>query len=191
MVETRPTSGSSRGPASGSAVSPRPTRRRATWPFRPRGRRSSRPASTPRISTSSSSRPPRPTCSSRRRRRSSPTSSAPRRRGATTSSAGCTGFVYALSQAYGLVATGLSQAALIVGTEVLSKITNWQDRSTCILFGDGAGAAVLRAGRVGRNRRLRAGRRRLGRPRPLRSRRRLARAALAGACSREAASSSR
>jgi 3-oxoacyl-[acyl-carrier-protein] synthase-3 len=57
--------------------------------------------------------------------------------------AGCTGFVYALSQAYGMVATGLSKRALVVGTEVLSKITNWQDRSTCILFGDGAGAAIL------------------------------------------------
>jgi 3-oxoacyl-[acyl-carrier-protein] synthase III len=58
--------------------------------------------------------------------------------------AGCTGFVYALSQAYGQVATGLSSRALVVGAEVLSKITNWQDRSTCILFGDGAGAAVVR-----------------------------------------------
>jgi len=57
--------------------------------------------------------------------------------------AGCTGFVYALSQAYGQVATGLSKKALVVGSEVLSKITNWQDRSTCILFGDGAGAAVV------------------------------------------------
>ena len=58
--------------------------------------------------------------------------------------AGCTGFVYALSQAYGQVATGLSSRALVIGAEVLSKITNWQDRSTCILFGDGAGAAVVR-----------------------------------------------
>jgi 3-oxoacyl-[acyl-carrier-protein] synthase-3 len=57
--------------------------------------------------------------------------------------AGCTGFVYALSQAYGAVATGLSRQALVVGAEVLSKITNWEDRSTCILFGDGAGAAVV------------------------------------------------
>lgn len=57
--------------------------------------------------------------------------------------AGCTGFVYALAQAYGAVATGLSRQALIVGTEVLSKITNWNDRGTCILFGDGAGAAVV------------------------------------------------
>jgi 3-oxoacyl-[acyl-carrier-protein] synthase-3 len=57
--------------------------------------------------------------------------------------AGCTGFVYALSQAYGQVATGLSKKALIIGAEVLSRITNWHDRSTCILFGDGAGAAVI------------------------------------------------
>ena len=57
--------------------------------------------------------------------------------------AGCTGFVYALSQAYGAVATGLSKRALVIGSEVLSKITNWNDRSTCILFGDGAGAAVV------------------------------------------------
>jgi 3-oxoacyl-[acyl-carrier-protein] synthase-3 len=57
--------------------------------------------------------------------------------------AGCTGFVYALSQAYGAIATGLSGQALVVGTEALSKVTNWQDRSTCILFGDGAGAAVV------------------------------------------------
>lgn len=57
--------------------------------------------------------------------------------------AGCTGFVYALSQAYGQVATGLSKTALVVGAEVLSRITNWHDRSTCILFGDGAGAAVM------------------------------------------------
>jgi 3-oxoacyl-[acyl-carrier-protein] synthase-3 len=57
--------------------------------------------------------------------------------------AGCTGFVYALSQAYGAVATGLSKRALVIGAEVLSRITNWEDRSTCILFGDGAGAAVV------------------------------------------------
>jgi 3-oxoacyl-[acyl-carrier-protein] synthase-3 len=59
--------------------------------------------------------------------------------------AGCTGFVYALAQAYGAIATGLSGKALVVGTETLSKITNWQDRSTCILFGDAAGAAVVEA----------------------------------------------
>lgn len=57
--------------------------------------------------------------------------------------AGCTGFVYALAQAYGMVAAGLSQRALVVGGDVLSKIVNWHDRSTCVLFGDGAGAVVL------------------------------------------------
>jgi 3-oxoacyl-[acyl-carrier-protein] synthase-3 len=58
-------------------------------------------------------------------------------------SAGCTGFMYALAQGYGMMAAGLSQRALIVGGDVLSKIMDWSDRSTCVLFGDGAGAVVL------------------------------------------------
>jgi 3-oxoacyl-[acyl-carrier-protein] synthase-3 len=58
-------------------------------------------------------------------------------------SAGCTGFMYALAQAYGMLAGGLSQRALVVGGDVLSKIVNWHDRRTCVLFGDGAGAVVL------------------------------------------------
>ena len=62
-------------------------------------------------------------------------------------SAGCTGFMYALAQAYGSVAGGIARNALVVGAETLSKIINWHDRSTCVLFGDGAGAVVL--GRVG------------------------------------------
>jgi 3-oxoacyl-[acyl-carrier-protein] synthase-3 len=57
--------------------------------------------------------------------------------------AGCTGFMYALAQAYGMVASGLSHKALVVGGDVLSKIVDWSDRSTCVLFGDGAGAVVL------------------------------------------------
>jgi 3-oxoacyl-[acyl-carrier-protein] synthase III len=57
--------------------------------------------------------------------------------------AGCTGFVYAVAQAYGMVASGLSRKALVVGGDVLSKIIDWKDRSTCVLFGDGAGAVVL------------------------------------------------
>lgn len=61
-------------------------------------------------------------------------------------SAGCTGFIYALSVARQFVVTGASRTALVVGVEMLSKITDWTDRSTCVLFGDGAGAAVLRAG---------------------------------------------
>ena len=58
-------------------------------------------------------------------------------------SAGCTGFVYAIAQAHGMVASGLVEHALVVGGDVLSKIVDWTDRSTCVLFGDGAGAVVL------------------------------------------------
>jgi 3-oxoacyl-[acyl-carrier-protein] synthase III len=58
-------------------------------------------------------------------------------------SAGCTGFVYAIAQAHGMVSSGLVDHALVVGGDVLSKIVDWQDRSTCVLFGDGAGAVVL------------------------------------------------
>src|SRR5436190_21342338 len=57
--------------------------------------------------------------------------------------AGCTGFMYALAQAYGMMAAGLSQRALVVGGDVLSRVLDWTDRSTLILFGDGAGAVVL------------------------------------------------
>ena len=58
-------------------------------------------------------------------------------------SAGCTGFVYAIAQAHGMVASGLADHALVVGGDVLSKIVDWEDRSSCVLFGDGAGAVVL------------------------------------------------
>ncbi len=57
--------------------------------------------------------------------------------------AGCTGFVYALSVAEKYLRGGGGEKALIVGVETLSRIVDWQDRSTCVLFGDGAGAAVL------------------------------------------------
>jgi 3-oxoacyl-[acyl-carrier-protein] synthase-3 len=60
-------------------------------------------------------------------------------------SAGCTGFVYALAQAYGMLASGLARRALVVGGDVLSKILDWTDRSTLVLFGDGAGAVVMEA----------------------------------------------
>jgi 3-oxoacyl-[acyl-carrier-protein] synthase-3 len=58
-------------------------------------------------------------------------------------SAGCTGFMYALAQAYGMVVSGLSRRALVVGGDVLSRILDWTDRATGVLFGDGAGAVVL------------------------------------------------
>jgi 3-oxoacyl-[acyl-carrier-protein] synthase-3 len=58
-------------------------------------------------------------------------------------SAGCTGFMYALAQAYAMLASGLATRALVIGGDVLSKILDWSDRSTLVLFGDGAGAVVL------------------------------------------------
>jgi 3-oxoacyl-[acyl-carrier-protein] synthase III len=60
-------------------------------------------------------------------------------------SAGCTGFMYALAQGYGMLAGGLTKRALVIGGDVLSKILDWSDRSTLVLFGDGAGAVVLEA----------------------------------------------
>ncbi len=57
--------------------------------------------------------------------------------------AGCTGFMYGIAQAYGMVESGLSRRALVIGADVLSKLMNFSDRSTCVLFGDGAGAAVV------------------------------------------------
>jgi 3-oxoacyl-[acyl-carrier-protein] synthase III len=58
-------------------------------------------------------------------------------------SAACAGFIYALGIAKEFIANGTCRNALVVGAEVLSRITDWEDRSTCVLFGDGAGAAVL------------------------------------------------
>lgn len=58
-------------------------------------------------------------------------------------SAACTGFIYGISTAAQFIATGVYQYALVIGVDCLSKIVNWEDRNTCILFGDGAGAAVL------------------------------------------------
>jgi len=64
-------------------------------------------------------------------------------------SAGCTGFVYAIAQAQAMLAAGLSRRALVVGGDVLSKILDWSDRSTLVLFGDGAGAVLLEAAEDG------------------------------------------
>ncbi|MEJ2138897.1 MAG: ketoacyl-ACP synthase III [Gammaproteobacteria bacterium] len=58
--------------------------------------------------------------------------------------AACSGFIYALSVADKFVSTGQARCALVVGAETLSRITDWSDRSTCVLFGDGAGAVVLK-----------------------------------------------
>ncbi|MFV9567411.1 beta-ketoacyl-ACP synthase III [Thermoanaerobacter mathranii] len=61
-------------------------------------------------------------------------------------SVGCSGFIYGLAIAQQFVETGMYNKILVIGAETLSKITNWKDRNTCVLFGDGAGAAVV--GRV-------------------------------------------
>jgi 3-oxoacyl-[acyl-carrier-protein] synthase III len=58
-------------------------------------------------------------------------------------SAGCTGFMYGIAQAYGMLAGGICRRALVVGGDILSKIVDWSDRTTCIVFGDGAGAVVM------------------------------------------------
>lgn len=63
--------------------------------------------------------------------------------GACDLSAGCTGFVYALALATGMVASGIYDHVLVVGAEVISRLLDWEDRATAVLFGDGAGAAVV------------------------------------------------
>lgn len=60
-------------------------------------------------------------------------------------SAACSGFVYALATATRYIETGAVKKALVIGAEVLSRIVDWQDRNSCVLFGDGAGAVVLTA----------------------------------------------
>ncbi len=65
--------------------------------------------------------------------------------GAFDLSAACSGFVYALNMAADSIRAGSIQAALVIGAETMSRILDWQDRSTCILFGDGAGAVVLKS----------------------------------------------
>ncbi|MFZ5634902.1 MAG: beta-ketoacyl-ACP synthase III [Bacillota bacterium] len=57
--------------------------------------------------------------------------------------AGCTGFIYAFSVAAQYIATGMYKYVLVIGAETLSRIVDWEDRNTCVLFGDGAGAAVV------------------------------------------------
>ena len=60
--------------------------------------------------------------------------------------AACSGFVYGLSVADGMIRSGQARGVLVIGSEVYSRILDWSDRGTCVLFGDGAGAAFLRAG---------------------------------------------
>jgi len=58
-------------------------------------------------------------------------------------SAGCTGFLYGMIVAEGMILNGTVKRILLIGAELLTKITNWKDRNTCVLFGDAAGAAIL------------------------------------------------
>ena len=64
--------------------------------------------------------------------------------------AACSGFLYAMDNARAQIACGAVKTALVIGTEKMSTFLDWEDRSTCILFGDGAGAAILQAGGEGR-----------------------------------------
>lgn len=64
-------------------------------------------------------------------------------------SAACSGFIFAMNIVQGFFQAGIYRTALIIGAETLSKVVDWSDRSTCVLFGDGAGAAVLRAEETG------------------------------------------
>jgi 3-oxoacyl-[acyl-carrier-protein] synthase-3 len=65
-------------------------------------------------------------------------------------SAACSGFLYGLQVAEGLIATGSHETALVVGAEKMSAIVDWTDRSTCVLFGDGAGAAIVQRAKHGK-----------------------------------------
>jgi len=67
------------------------------------------------------------------------------RAGAFDLNAGCSGFVYALAMGHQAIASGEHQLVLVIGAETMSRVTDWRDRGTCILFGDGAGAVLLRA----------------------------------------------
>ena len=67
------------------------------------------------------------------------------RAGAFALVAGCTGFVYGLATAHQFIATGAYRNILVIGSEIVSRFVNWQDRNTCVLFGDASGAVILQA----------------------------------------------
>ena len=92
----------------------------------------------------------------------------------------CSGFVYALAVADRMVAGGHARNALVVGAEVFSRILDWNDRGTCVLFGDGAGAVVLVPSRHAGHRRRAPARRRPPRRHPVRARARCPTAQVAG-----------
>jgi 3-oxoacyl-[acyl-carrier-protein] synthase-3 len=65
-------------------------------------------------------------------------------------SAACSGWLYGLTVAEGMIMSGVAETALVIGSEKMSAIVDWQDRATCVLFGDGAGAAVLKRSKQGK-----------------------------------------
>ena len=95
------------------------------------------------VATITLTRPPRPPPAM------SSSSSGRSRAVAFDISAACSGFLYAMKISKRLISDGAFNNALIIGAEKLSSVTNWEDRSTCVLFGDGAGAAVLRRAEPG------------------------------------------
>ena len=64
--------------------------------------------------------------------------------------AACSGWLYGMTVAEGMIATGVAETILVVGSEKMSAIVDWKDRSTCVLFGDGAGAVILKRARTGK-----------------------------------------
>lgn len=64
--------------------------------------------------------------------------------------AACTGWLYGMTVAEGMIATGVAETILVVGSEKMSSIVDWKDRATCVLFGDGAGAVILQRSRTGK-----------------------------------------
>ena len=64
--------------------------------------------------------------------------------------AACAGWLYGMTTAEGLIMSGIAETALVIGSEKMSAIVDWKDRSTCVLFGDGAGAAVLKRSKLGK-----------------------------------------
>ena len=141
---SRPTiSGLSSAPASASATSPTPEWPPPTWPSRPPNARWRSAASRPPRSTPSSSARSRRTCSF-------PSTACLVQNGLGAKGAwgfdliaACSGFVYGTTTGAHLVAAGTHKKVLVIGADTMSRIIDYTDRATCVLFGDGAGAVLI------------------------------------------------
>ena len=133
----------SSAPASASATGPPTTSRSPTWPSRPRKRALAAAGRTPAdvdliiVATTTPDLTFPATATIVQRKLGCPIGIA------FDVQAVCSGFVYALSVADGFVARGRSKCALVIGAETMTRLMDWTDRGTCVLFGDGAGAVVL------------------------------------------------